>query len=59
MINLVNSYRNGEGTEKNLEKAFYWHQKAAESNKSGYLIINCQILIIMIKEDLVKFIKLS
>ncbi|CAB5363154.1 unnamed protein product [Rhizophagus irregularis] len=33
MINLAIYYRNGEGTEKNLEKAFYWHQKVAESNK--------------------------
>src|SRR5256885_1148220 len=24
-------YKNGEGTEKNLEKAFYWYQKAAEN----------------------------
>src|ERR1700752_910776 len=23
--------QNGEGTEKNLEKAFYWYQKAAEN----------------------------
>ncbi|POG73187.1 hypothetical protein GLOIN_2v1588953, partial [Rhizophagus irregularis DAOM 181602=DAOM 197198] len=33
MSNLAMCYSNGEGTEKNLEKAFYWHQKAAESNK--------------------------
>src|SRR5688572_27581080 len=30
-FNLALSYRNGEGTEKNLEKAFYWYQKAAEN----------------------------
>ena len=24
-------YYNGEGTEKNLEKSFYWYQKAAEN----------------------------
>src|SRR3990170_2587345 len=27
-------YENGEGTEKNLEKAFYWYQKSAEN---GYI----------------------
>ncbi len=27
--NLALLYQNGEGTEKNLEKAFYWFQKAA------------------------------
>ncbi|PKK62688.1 hypothetical protein RhiirC2_789989, partial [Rhizophagus irregularis] len=31
MFNLANKYREGEGTEKNLEKAFYWYQKAAEN----------------------------
>ncbi|PKY16552.1 HCP-like protein [Rhizophagus irregularis] len=31
MLNLANNYRNGEGTEKNLEKAFQWYQKAAEN----------------------------
>ncbi|RIA87861.1 hypothetical protein C1645_265247 [Glomus cerebriforme] len=29
MNNLANCYKN-VGTEKNLEKAFYWYQKAAE-----------------------------
>jgi len=29
--NLATLYYNGEGTEKNLEKAFYWYQKAAEN----------------------------
>ncbi len=29
-FNLARLYYNGEGTEKNLEKAFYWYQKAAE-----------------------------
>ena len=29
--NLALLYTNGEGTEKNLEKAFYWYQKAAEN----------------------------
>ncbi|PKC51179.1 hypothetical protein RhiirA1_484349 [Rhizophagus irregularis] len=24
-------YKNGKGTEKNLEKAFLWYQKAAEN----------------------------
>ncbi|EXX52258.1 Skt5p [Rhizophagus irregularis DAOM 197198w] len=31
MFNLAKRYYNGEGTEKNLEKAFYWYQKAAEN----------------------------
>ncbi|GES73526.1 kinase-like domain-containing protein [Rhizophagus clarus] len=31
MLNLVNCYKNGKGTEKNYEKAFYWYQKAAEN----------------------------
>src|ERR1044072_167178 len=31
MYNLVKCYKNGEGTEKNLEKAFYWYQKTAEN----------------------------
>jgi hypothetical protein len=30
MFNLAVFYKNGNGTEKNLEKAFYWYQKAAE-----------------------------
>src|SRR6266542_492698 len=29
--NLATLYYNGEGTEKNLEKAFYWYQKTAEN----------------------------
>ncbi|PKC00414.1 HCP-like protein [Rhizophagus irregularis] len=32
MFNLANCYRIGEGTEKNLEKALYLYQKAAENN---------------------------
>src|ERR1043165_2209799 len=28
---LASLYRKGEGTEKSLEKAFYWYQKAAEN----------------------------
>src|SRR5436305_5237353 len=35
MNNLALRYYNGEGTEKNLEKAFYLYQKAAEN---GYII---------------------
>src|SRR6185369_1807472 len=30
MFILANMYYNGEGTEKNLEKAFHWYQKAAK-----------------------------
>ena len=26
-------YKTGEGTEKNLEKTFYWHQKVTENGK--------------------------
>src|SRR5581483_2721412 len=32
MFNLAICYGNGEETEKNLEKAFYWCQKAAEKD---------------------------
>ncbi len=31
MNNLAVCYKNGEGIEKNLEKAFYWYQKTAEN----------------------------
>src|SRR2546429_181858 len=31
MNRLAIHYKNGERTEKNLEKAFYWYQKAAEN----------------------------
>src|ERR1043165_3631001 len=31
MNHLATCYKNGEGMEKNLEKAFYWYQKAAEN----------------------------
>ncbi|GET61899.1 kinase-like domain-containing protein [Rhizophagus irregularis DAOM 181602=DAOM 197198] len=33
-------YENGEGTEKNLEKAYYWHQKAAENRDEKTLTSN-------------------
>ncbi|POG79375.1 hypothetical protein GLOIN_2v1527224, partial [Rhizophagus irregularis DAOM 181602=DAOM 197198] len=33
MFDLVKCYNNGEGTKKNLEKAFYWYQKVAENDK--------------------------
>jgi TPR repeat protein len=32
MNNLALCYKNGEGIEKNLEKAFDWYQKAAEND---------------------------
>src|SRR5689334_19108848 len=43
MFNLANRYRDGEGTEKNLEKAFHWYQKAAENGeeKSMYILATC------------------
>ena len=28
-------YKNGKGIEKNLEKTFYWYQKAAENGQSS------------------------
>ncbi|PKC53201.1 hypothetical protein RhiirA1_479789, partial [Rhizophagus irregularis] len=31
MNNLALHYKNGKGTEKNLERAFYWYQKSAEN----------------------------
>ncbi|GBC07421.1 hypothetical protein RclHR1_07450009 [Rhizophagus clarus] len=31
MLNLTIYYEKGKGIEKNLEKAFYWYQKAAEN----------------------------
>ena len=35
MYNLAKHYKNGEGTEKDLEKAFYWFQKAAENGNDN------------------------
>ncbi|CAB4417936.1 unnamed protein product [Rhizophagus irregularis] len=35
MFNLANRYRDGEGTEKDLEKAFHWYQKAAENGHTN------------------------
>ncbi|CAB5144544.1 unnamed protein product [Rhizophagus irregularis] len=32
MFNFANRYRDGEGTVKDLEKAFHWYQKAAEKD---------------------------
>jgi len=34
-FNLATLYENGEGTEKNLEKAFYWYQKASENGNEA------------------------
>ena len=38
--NLGCLYEKGEGTEKNLEKAFYWYQKATEN---GYINAQCNL----------------
>ncbi|GES83739.1 kinase-like domain-containing protein [Rhizophagus clarus] len=35
MLSLTNSYRNGEGTETNLEKAFYWYHKVVEESSTS------------------------
>ncbi|CAB4484458.1 unnamed protein product [Rhizophagus irregularis] len=35
MKNLAICYENGEGTGKDLEKAFHWYQKAAENDNTG------------------------
>ncbi|EXX50137.1 hypothetical protein RirG_273700 [Rhizophagus irregularis DAOM 197198w] len=35
MNNLAIFYENGEGIEKNLEKAFHWYQKAAENGNEN------------------------
>ena len=43
--NLAKCYENGEGTERNLEKAFYWYQKAAEN---GYT--NAQVNLAVLYE---------
>src|SRR5436309_302090 len=32
---LATYYENGVGTEKDLKKAFYWYQKAAENGNEG------------------------
>ena len=43
MSNLATCYKNGEGTEKNLERAFHWYQKAAiNGNKEAmFNLANC------------------
>ncbi|CAB4414833.1 unnamed protein product [Rhizophagus irregularis] len=38
MNNLANCFKNGEGTEINLEKAFHWYQKAVENDSEGSAI---------------------
>jgi TPR repeat protein len=45
MTNLIICYENGKGTVKNLEKAFYWCQKAAE-NGSKKAMFNLTIIIV-------------
>ncbi|PKC51876.1 HCP-like protein, partial [Rhizophagus irregularis] len=43
IFNLAKRYYNGKGTEKNLEKAFYWYQKAAENGDENVMnyLANC------------------
>uniref|UniRef100_U9SND5 HCP-like protein n=1 Tax=Rhizophagus irregularis (strain DAOM 181602 / DAOM 197198 / MUCL 43194) TaxID=747089 RepID=U9SND5_RHIID len=45
MFILARHYMNGEGTEKNLEKAFYWYQKAAENSneKAMFYLAECYV----------------
>src|SRR5438876_216871 len=37
MYHLALYYQNGKGIEKNLEKAFYWFQKAAENSEDAMI----------------------
>lgn len=36
----------GDGTEQNLEKAFYWYEKAAE-NGDQYAMLQCYVMYTM------------
>ncbi|EXX72885.1 Ste20p [Rhizophagus irregularis DAOM 197198w] len=41
MLDLINIYKNNEGIEKNLEKAFYLRKKIVEINNDNHKFIPC------------------